>query len=449
MTDRSHRRQLEEGRRAFRTRVRRFARGAARVSLIGGGVLAGFFLPSGNAEAPEVEAIETVMPEPSRPPVMEDLVSLLMRMPRLEPTLSVPLFEPVDAALVGLDSRGLERAADAVAREVRRGMIPGAALVLGRGSNVVERRGIGLLASGLGAVDPDSTIYDLASLTKVVATTSAVMLLVEDGKMELDAPIARYLPEFRGGSKGRVTVWHLLTHTSGLPAGVSLPQGTPKETLERLIATPLKTAPGAGVVYSDIGPIVLYAAAERVAGEPIPVLLERRVFRPLGMTSTRFNPVGVCDRCAPTTREFRGVVHDPTARRLGGVAGNAGLFSTATDIGRFAAMMAGGGELGGVRIFQEETVREFTRRQPGAHDRALGWVTPGDKRSQGSEGVRISDGAFGHTGFTGTSLWVDPERGTWAVLLSNRTYIPRAPNRMQALRRTVNDFVSGAADSEE
>jgi CubicO group peptidase (beta-lactamase class C family) len=361
--------------------------------------------------------------------------------------LIVPAFEVVAPAQVGLNPKNLERAEAAVSTDVRRGLIPGAALVVGRGAEVVEKKGIGRLGSGLAEVDPDSTIYDLASLTKVVATTSAIMLLVEEGKVELDAPVQRYLPEFQGGLKNRVTVRQLLTHTSGLPAGASPPKGTPDETLKRLIATPLKTKPGERMVYSDLGPIILFAVAERVAGEAVPVMLERRVFAPLGMTSTKFGQLDACDACAPTTSGTRGLVHDPLARRLGGVAGNAGLFSTASDIGRFAAMMAGGGALGEVRIFREETVREFTARQKGAGDRALGWVTPGTRRATGSEGERISDSAFGHTGFTGTSLWIDPERGTWAVLLSNRTYIAGAPNRMQALRRTINNLVSAAVDA--
>jgi CubicO group peptidase (beta-lactamase class C family) len=301
-----------------------------------------------------------------------------------------------------------------------------------------------VLAPGLGRVDPDNTLYDLASLTKVIATTTAVMLLVEDGRMELDAPVDRYLPEFTGGSKSRVTVRHLLTHTSGLPAGISLGNVPPEAALRRIIATPLKWKPGERMVYSDLGPIILFAAAERVAGEPLEELLQRRVFGPLGMRNTMFRPSLPCETCAPTTSEFRGVVHDPIARRLGGVAGNAGLFSTATDVARFAAMLANGGELEGVRVLREETIHEFTARQPRAGTRALGWDTP-DPDGNGGAGSRISQKAFGHTGFTGTSLWIDPERGTWAVLLANRTYV-RAPNRMQALRRTVNDRLAEAVD---
>jgi serine-type D-Ala-D-Ala carboxypeptidase len=196
--------------------------------------------------------------------------------------------------------------------------------------------------------------------------------------------------------------------------------------------------------------VVLWAAAERAAGEPLTGLLERRVWRPLQMRSTGFNPGGeACDRCSPSWKRadgtpVRGVVHDPTARRLGGVTGNAGLFSTAADLARFAAMMASGGELEGTRILREETIRTFTARQAGAGNRALGWETP--PATGGSAGAQFSRRAFGHTGYTGTSMWIDPERGTWTVLLANRTFDPQAPNRIQALRRAVNDRVAEAAE---
>ncbi len=342
------------------------------------------------------------------------------------PVLELP--EPLPAPLA-LDSAALRRVEEAVRAQVARGAFPGAALAVGgRGQTVLER-GIGRLARGDAEVDPVHTVYDLASLTKVVATTTAVMLLVEDGRMELDAPVSRYLPEFRGGRKDLVTVRHLLAHTSGLPAG------TGARTLTRVIATPLRALPGSRVVYSDVNMVVLFAAAERAAGEPLPDMLRRRVWEPLGMTSTGFSPGGGCDLCAPTSRKglsFRGMVHDPIARRLGGVAGNAGLFSTAHDLGRFAAMLANGGELEGVRVLRAETVRAFTHRQPGARTRALGWDTRGT--------------AFWHTGFTGTSLWVDPDRGVWAVLLTNRTYGSSRRNPLPALRRVVHNWVEDAAE---
>jgi CubicO group peptidase (beta-lactamase class C family) len=348
-----------------------------------------------------------------------------------------------------LEREKLDAAERLVRAEVRRGAFPGAALAAGRGAHMELLRGIGNAEWGKYEVDAERTVYDIASLTKVVATTTAVMLLVEDGRMDVDAPVSRYLPEFSGGKKDRVTIRHLLTHTSGLPAGAAAP-GTPSQALRALIRTPLQAAPGERMVYSDVGFVALWAAAQKAAGEPLDDLLRRRVFTPLGMVATRFNPGGeACDRCSPSYRKddgtpVRGKVHDPTARKLGGVAGNAGLFSTAADLARFAAMLASGGTLEGVTVFREETIRQFTARQPNAGNRALGWETP--KESGGSSGSQVSRKAFGHTGFTGTSLWVDPERGTWTVLLANRTFDPHASNRIQALRRAVNDRVAEAAE---
>jgi CubicO group peptidase (beta-lactamase class C family) len=359
--------------------------------------------------------------------------------------------KPVETAAARrarLEREKLAAAERLVRAEVRRGAFPGAALAAGRGAHMELLRGIGNAEWGRYEVDAERTIYDIASLTKVVATTTAVMLLVEDGRMDVDAPVSRYLPEFGGGGKDDVTIRHLLTHTSGLPAGAGAP-GTPSQALRALIRTPLAASPGERMVYSDVGFVVLWAAAERAAGQPLQEMLQARVYGPLGMVSTRFNPGGeACDRCSPSYRKddgtpVRGKVHDPIARKLGGVAGNAGLFSTAADLARFAAMLAEGGTLEGVHVFDEATIRRFTAKQPNAGNRALGWETP--RESGGSAGSQVSRKAFGHTGFTGTSLWVDPERGTWTVLLANRTFDPHASNRIQALRRAVNDRVAEAA----
>lgn len=358
---------------------------------------------------------------------------------------------PVESAAdrrARLEAEKLAAAERLVQAEVRRGAFPGAALAAGRGAHMELLRGIGNAEWGKYEVNAERTVYDIASLTKVVATTTAVMLLVEDGKMALDVPVSRYLPEFSGGQKDRVTVRHLLTHTSGLPAGAGA-SGTPAQVLRTLIRTPLRAAPGEQMVYSDVGFVVLWEAARRAARQDLEQMLQARVFGPLGMKSTRYNPGGeACDRCSPSFtndagKPVRGKVHDPTARKLGGVAGNAGLFSTAADLARFAAMLANGGELEGMRVLDESTIRQFTARQPNAGNRALGWETP--KASGGSSGSQVSRKAFGHTGFTGTSLWVDPERGTWTVLLANRTFDPHASNRIQALRRAVNDRVAEAA----
>jgi serine-type D-Ala-D-Ala carboxypeptidase len=336
-----------------------------------------------------------------------------------------------------------------VQAEVRRGAFPGAALAAGRGAQMAMMKGIGNAEWGRYEVDAERTIYDIASLTKVVGTTTAVMLLVEDGRMALDAPVGRYLPAFSGGNKDRVTVRHLLAHTSGLPAGAPAP-GTPAQALAAQIRTPSRPPRGRGWSTRTwgwwcSGPPPSEPPASRWRPCWSAASGSRCRCAPPGSTPAARRATAARPRGSVTTaRPVRGVVHDPTARRLGGVAGNAGLFSTAADLARFAAMMASGGELEGTRILREETIRTFTARQPRAGNRALGWETP--PATGGSAGAQLSRRAFGHTGFTGTSMWIDPERGTWTVLLANRTFDPQAPNRIQALRRAVNDRVAEAAE---
>jgi CubicO group peptidase (beta-lactamase class C family) len=216
------------------------------------------------------------------------------------------------------------------------------------------------------------------------------------------------------------------------------------------MATPLRSTPGMRVEYSDLSFVILYAAAERAAGEPLYRYLDHRVFGPLRMRSTTYWPGEGCARCAPTSRAsgdlFRGHVHDPIARRMGGIAGNAGLFSTVHDLARFAAMLANGGELDGVRVLQPQTIRLFTQKQPGSGSRALGWDTP-LQLGTNMFGTRAGWNSFGHTGYTGTSIWIDPDLGTWVVLLANRTYDTEGNNRMQQLRRAVCDRVVDAAQN--
>ncbi|MEX2583357.1 MAG: serine hydrolase domain-containing protein [Gemmatimonadota bacterium] len=390
-----------------------------------------------------------VREEESLPQRLPYDVYVSMPLPRSD-SPGMPAHPTEPPAELGFTNWELDRAVRSVEDEIFRGGFPGAAMAIGRWTTPVVERGIGRHDRSFGSfpVDPDHTIYDLASLTKVVATTTAVMLLVEDGRMELDAPVYRYLPSFSGGDKDRVTIRHLLSHNSGLPAWAQTSAGSPWESLARAIATPLAREPGRRVEYSDIGFVVLWAAAEAAHGGSLDAMLEERVFQPLQMWFTGFNPGAGCLRCAPTDPRdgYRGRVHDPIARHLGGITGNAGLFSTAHDLSRFAAMLVNGGVLDGVRVLRESTIRDFTRRQAGAGTRALGWDTP-DEDGRGAGGLVISRSAFGHTGFTGTSLWVDPERGTWTVLLSNRTYSPRGPNRMQALRRELNDRVAVSVDA--
>ena len=331
-----------------------------------------------------------------------------------------------------------------VQRAVAERDIPGATLAIGNRGRILETRGYGRV--GWKETDepasPDSTAYDLASLTKAVATTTATLLLVQDGRIKLDDPVQRWLPEFQGKWKERVTWRHLLTHTSGLPPAGKMRGRSPNERLQSLVNTTLNVPPGTDVQYSDVSFIVLWTAAERAAGEPLPSFLERRVWRPLGMNSTSFWPGLECDNCAPTQllksgELYRGKPSDPTAHKLGIPTGNAGLFSTAHDLARFTAMIANEGSLDGVRILRPAIVRELFTQQSHAGHRTLGWQAfcPAEDPSQQQPCARPI--AYGHTGWTGTSLWVDPKRGVWVVILSNRSYNVKCPPSLEELREDV------------
>jgi CubicO group peptidase (beta-lactamase class C family) len=305
-----------------------------------------------------------------------------------------------------------------------------------------------------------TTLYDLASLTKVVGLTTAVMLAVDDGKLELDVPAQRYVPAFEGEGKERVTIRLLLAHGSGLPAW--RPLFREAETREQAFAladtTPLTSRPGTTDVYSDLGMIVLTQAVEAVYHERLDSLLARRIFQPLGMTSVGFLPTVEPARIAPTEldpwrgRVLRGEVHDENAARLDGVSGHAGLFGSAPDLLTFAEWLLeqadrrSDGQAGGsIHVTARPAVRpsvlhEFTRRQdlvPGS-SRALGWDTP---TPGSSAGALLSTTSFGHTGFTGTSLWIDPEHQLAVVLLSNRVNPSRDNPRWAPVRAAITDLV--------
>jgi CubicO group peptidase (beta-lactamase class C family) len=337
-----------------------------------------------------------------------------------------------------------------VADEIAARAFPGATIAMGVRDEEFHLVGVGAVGWTRNAApaDPVATIYDLASLTKVVATASAIMLLVDEGKLDLDEPISRFFPDFREGAKSRVTTRHLLTHTSGVPAGATLRGNNRRERIARAASFPIYPPAGARVEYSDVGFILLGELVERAAGEPIAQYLERKLFRPLGMTSTRYSPGLDCESCAPTGRLrdqslYRGRPFDPLAQRLDGVSGHSGLFSTASDLGRFAAMIANEGEFEGVRVIRAETVREFTREQPVGGRYRLAWEVYCDPQPTDANERCVRPVAIGHSGWTGTSLWIQPETGLWVVLLTNRTYEPRAPNRIQQIRRELFSRAAG------
>jgi CubicO group peptidase (beta-lactamase class C family) len=338
-----------------------------------------------------------------------------------------------------------------VERGITAGGFPGASVVVGRRGAAVLERGFGRLSweKSSTPVSADRTIYDLASLTKVVGTTTAIMILFDEGKINLDAPVSLYVPGFSGGAKDRVTVRMLLEHRSGLPAGRDLWRSahTPDEAKAEVISTPLSCEPGRCYEYSDLGADMLGFVVEAAANENLDKFLQERVWTPLGMTDTGFRPAdSLKSRIAPTEVNSRrgyslqGEVHDENAYALGGVAGHAGLFSSAADLAVFAQMMLNGGEYNGTRIIADSTVALFTTRAAGT--RALGWDTCG---GSGSCGKYLDEEAYGHTGFTGTSMWIDTQRDMFVILLTNRVHDARAKRPAKVIADVRADLADAAA----
>lgn len=341
------------------------------------------------------------------------------------------------------------RAGEVVDSAVAAGAAPGA--VLG-----VSAQGVTWLhgTGRLGLDDPrqpgPETVYDLASLTKVVALTTGLMFAVDDGLVELDAPVVRYLPSFSGPGKDRVTVRHLLTHSSGLPAHRRLWElSTDAAAALALVdSTPLDTLPGTRTVYSDLGAILLTRVLETATGEPLDRYVQRRLLEPLGLASTRFRPPPEwLSWIAPTEldpwrgRVVHGEVHDENAAWLGGVSGHAGLFGSAEDLLVFGRWLLDRSRTAP----RPATVAEFVRRQDVVQgsSRALGWDTPS---GVSSAGALMSRSSFGHTGFTGTSLWIDPARELVVVLLSNRVHPTRENGAWLPVRGLVADRVVEVVD---
>src|SRR5881396_986643 len=339
---------------------------------------------------------------------------------------------------------------------------PGAVVAVGYRDSVVLLAAVGHYGADDRRPVTTETVYDLASLTKVIGLTTAAMLLVDSGKLDLDAPVQRYVPAFQGPNKERVMIRHLLTHSSGLPAWRPLyAESADREHALALVdTTPLMRQPGDTFVYSDLGAMVLAQAVEAITGQRVNDFLQARVFGPLAMESTRFlPPEDWRDHIAPTENDttfrhrwLRGEVHDENAGRLGGVSGHAGLFSSGPDLTRFAAWLLelrrgslSPGWQPGVNApaISAKTVRAFTTRQniPAGSSRALGWDTPSENSSAGT---KMGPNAFGHTGFTGTSIWFDPDRNLFIILLTNRVNPTRANTRILQVRRRAADLVNDA-----
>jgi uncharacterized protein YbbC (DUF1343 family)/CubicO group peptidase (beta-lactamase class C family) len=336
----------------------------------------------------------------------------------------------------------------AIEQAIQEAQVPGAVLVVGHHGQVIYRK-----AYGSRALEPRreamtlDTVFDLASLTKVIATTTSVMQLVEQGKVRLNDPVAKYLPEFAQNGKDDITVRQLLIHFSGLEPDLDLKatwEG--KQTAYGMaFADAPQEAPGSRFTYSDVNFIVLGALVERVSGETLDEYVQRHIFEPLKMTWTRYVPPAAwLPKIAPTQYDENehmlwGVVHDPTARRMGGVAGHAGLFSTGDDLAKFAQALLNGGE----GVLSELTVEKMTRpEQPPAAPvlRGFGWDI--DSPLSSNRGDLLPVGSYGHTGWTGTSIWIDPTTETYIILLTNAVH-PRGGNAI-ALRTKVATAVTAA-----
>lgn len=348
----------------------------------------------------------------------------------------------------------LDSIRSAILEDVAAGHLPGGVVRIERRGRV-HQDALGLRAKvpQAEAMTPD-TVFDAASLTKVLATTPAILRLAEQGRLDVDAPVERYLPGFGNGGKQAVTLRHLLTHVSGLRPGLGAGGAWSgwSGAIEAAMRESLVQPPGTRFVYSDINFLLLGEVVRRVSGMPLDEYVRREIHVPIGMRDTEYRPGGKggidVQRIAPTEQltdgsVLRGIVHDPTARRMGGVAGHAGLFTTAADVGRFARMLLNGGEWDGRRILKPETVAQMTSAQspPGLPVRGLGWDI--DSPYAGPRGSHFPVGSYGHTGWTGTSLWIDPGTATAVILMSNRNH-PTEAGDVRSLRRRIGTLAAEA-----
>ncbi len=366
-------------------------------------------------------------------------------------------------AEVGMSKQGLAKAASLIQDAIADEAAPGGVVLIIRRGRIVMERAFGRLSYDEGADEVTlDTLYDLASLTKVIVTTTLSMMLYERELLDLDSPVHAYVPEFRGEQKDTILVKDLLAHTGGLLWWTDLykqfeglgPDEARAGYLRTIYELPLDYEPRSKMVYTDLGILLLGEILERITGKPLDVMAEQEIFEPLGMTDTIFRPDStLLERIAPTERDewrgrvVHGEVHDENAFGLGGIAPHAGLFSTARSLAPFTQMLLNGGVYDGKRLISEKTLELFTRRAnlvPGS-SRALGWDTPSEPSSSGRY---FSASSFGHTGFTGTSIWMDPERDVVAILLTNRVHPTRENRKLYDVRPLFYDAVIQAITDE-
>jgi uncharacterized protein YbbC (DUF1343 family)/CubicO group peptidase (beta-lactamase class C family) len=372
-------------------------------------------------------------------------------------------------ATLGMSAERLARMDQVIAASIEKKELPGAVVLVARHGRVAWRK-----AYGARAVEPQhetmtaDTIFDLASLTKIVATATSIMILIEQGKLRLSDSVVQFIPEMKGGGRDAITLEQLLTHTAGFAPDLDLRERWTgyDEAIKRLYREPLRNQPGARFVYSDINYIALGEVVHRVSGQTLDEFTHRNIFMPLGMRDTGFNPAAALRlRIAPTEKRrgqmnylgdsgenagpqgeqwLRGQVHDPTSFRMNGVAGHAGLFSTADDLAIFCQMILNGGTYNGARILSPMGVATMTRARAIAESgsaRALGWDVATSFST--NKGDLFPLGSFGHTGFTGTSMWIDPASDSFVIFLSNRVH-PDGKGDVGPLRGRVASIVAGS-----
>jgi uncharacterized protein YbbC (DUF1343 family)/CubicO group peptidase (beta-lactamase class C family) len=381
-------------------------------------------------------------------------------------SIQLPLSSP---SAVGLSAERLARMDQVIQASIAKKELPGAVVLVARHGRIAWRK-----AYGSRAVEPQreimtaDTIFDLASLTKIVATATSIMILVEQGKVRLSDPAVEFIPEMKGGGRDAITIEQLLTHTTGFAPDFDLRERWTgyDEAIKRLYREPLRNQPGARFVYSDINYIALGEVVHRVSGQMLDEFARRNIFLPLGMRDTGFNPAaGLRSRIAPTEKRrgqmnylgdsgenagpqgeqwLRGQVHDPTSFRMSGVAGHAGLFSTADDLAIFCQMILNGGTYNGARILSPMGVATMTRPRAIADNgsaRGLGWDIATSFST--NKGDLFPLGSFGHTGFTGTSMWIDPASDSFVIFLSNRVH-PDGKGDVGPLRGRVASIVASS-----
>lgn len=375
------------------------------------------------------------------------LLALMCHAVAQTPPSSLPIVAPES---VGMDSLRLLVVDEIVAEGLQRDKMPGCVVMIGHQNSIVLYKAYGqrqLLPEPQPMVK--DTVFDMASLTKPIATATSVMLLVEDGKIDLSETVATYVPEFAANGKEAITVRQLLIHSGGLIPDNSIKDYADgvEEAFRRIHELQPYVEPGTKFVYTDVGFIVLAEIVERVSGQTVHEFSQRRIFKPLGMTETGYLPDDeLKKRCAPTEQRdeawIQGEVHDPRAYALGGIAGHAGLFSTASDLARYCQMLIGKGTLQQTTIMAPATVAKMTAAvDVSSGMRTLGWDMKSPYSS--NRGDFFSKSAFGHGGFTGTSMWIDPEKELFVIFLSNRVH-PNGRGSVNSIAGRIGT-VAGAA----